>query len=213
VFTGLIEETGRVLEVARKSGSWRIAIEGPGIARRLKTGDSVSISGVCLTALSITKKSFEADLAEETVAITSLSRLTAGAVVNLELPMKAGSPLGGHIVQGHVDGVAELISLKQAAQGQDWRLRLRLPGNLARYVVNKGSITVEGISLTVASTDGETVDIAIIPHTYHATNLHALKAGGLLNIEVDVLAKYAEKRRASDEQSGITVERLISEGF
>jgi riboflavin synthase len=212
VFTGLIEETGKVLEVTRISGGWRIAIEGPGIARRLKTGDSVAVSGVCLTALNITKKSFEADLAEETVAITSLSRLTAGAVLNLELPMKAGSPLGGHIVQGHVDGVADLISLKRTG-GQDWRLRLVMPHELTKYVVDKGSIAVEGISLTVATIKDGIAEIAIIPHTYSATNLHRLNPGAQLNIEVDVLAKYAEKSKSVGAPDGITVEQLMREGF
>lgn len=211
MFTGLIEATGSVRDVSKKSGSWRISIEAPAIARRLKTGDSVAVSGVCLTALNISKSSFEADLAAETVAKTSLSRLQSGAIVNLELPMKAGSPLGGHIVQGHVDCVGKLVSLKRVPGGEDWRLVLGVPSALGKYVVNKGSITVEGISLTVAKIAGTDVEIAVIPHTYDVTNLRALKAGALLNIEVDVLSKYAEKQRHSRES--ITVERLLSEGF
>jgi riboflavin synthase len=212
MFTGLIEETGKVATVAKKRGGWKIRVDAAKIARRLKTGDSVAVSGVCLTALNISKTSFEADLAEETVARTSLSRLKTGAMVNLELPMKAGSPLGGHIVQGHVDGVASLISLKKTS-GEDWRLRLSLPKQLANYVVEKGSLAVEGISLTVAKIAGEIVDIAVIPHTHKATNLSRLKVNDPLNIEVDVLAKYAEKRGAAGAPGSITAEGLLREGF
>jgi riboflavin synthase len=209
MFTGLIEQTGKVAAIAKRGG-WKIKISASSIAKQLTTGDSVAVSGVCLTALNISKTSFEAHLAEETVARTSLSRLKTGSVVNLELPTKAGSPLGGHVVQGHVDGVAQLLSLKKTA-GEDWRLRLSLPRELAKYVVNKGSISVEGISLTVAKIAGEVVEIAIIPHTYSATNLNRLKAGDPLNIEVDVLAKYAEKRKSA--AAGVTVEALLREGF
>ena len=213
MFTGLIEETGKIASVTKRHGGWRIRIKAAGVARRLTTGDSVAVSGVCLTALNITKTSFEADLAEETVARTSLSRLDANSIVNLELPTRSGSPLGGHIVQGHVDGVATLASLKKTA-GQDWRLRLSLPQGLAKYIVNKGSITIEGISLTVAKIVGDSVEIAIIPHTYSATNLPHLKAGAPLNIEVDVLAKYAEKSKAAGRSAdGITVAQLLCEGF
>jgi riboflavin synthase len=212
MFTGLIEETGIVRSVKKTRRSWRIVIEAPEISRKLRRGDSVAVSGVCLTALDITKQTFAADLAQETVQRTSLSHLAAGAIVNLELPAKAGSPLGGHIVQGHVDGVAELLSLKRVAGGEDWRLTLRLPTGLETYVVDKGSITVEGISLTVARITGQDVEIAVIPHTYAVTNLKNIRPGALLNIEVDVLAKYAAKQ-ADAKGASITVEELLSEGF
>ncbi len=211
MFTGLIENVGKVREVNKRSGSWRIVVDAPAVARKLRKGDSVAVSGVCLTALAITRNSFAADLAEETVRRTSLSRLAAGSAVNLELPMKAGSPLGGHIVQGHVDGIAKLLSLEKAG-AQDWRLKLELPAGLQKYVVDKGSITVEGISLTVAAVSGRNVEIAVIPHTYSATNLNRLRTGGSLNIEVDVLAKYAEKRELA-APSAVTKELLIREGF
>lgn len=212
MFTGLIEEVGKVRHVSQREGGWRIVVETGALARRLKLGDSVAVSGVCLTALDISRDSFAADLAEETVARTSLSRLAKGSVVNLELPMKAGSPLGGHIVQGHVDGVAKLVSMQRVKNGNDWRLTLELPAGLERYVVAKGSITVEGISLTVAAIRGRKVEIAVIPHTYSATNLKNLAKNALLNIEVDVLAKYAEKRDRSTS-SAITKELLLREGF
>src|SRR5882672_9620752 len=154
MFTGLVGELGTVRSVSRRDGTLRIVISADSVTRKLKTGDSVAVSGVCLTALDITKKFFAADLAVETVAKTSLSRLARRSIVNLELPMKAGSPLGGHIVQGHVDGVGKLISLNRIPRGTDWRLILELPRDLKRFVVEKGSITVEGISLTVAKIRG-----------------------------------------------------------
>ena len=212
MFTGLIEQTGTIAAIRGGEGTTRIRVSAPGIAARLKEGDSVAVSGVCLTALSPTADSFEADLAQETIARTSLSRLEPGRLVNLELPMSAGTPLGGHIVQGHVDGTAKLISLDPTVTGSEDRwLVLEIPPQLTRYVVEKGSITVEGISLTVAKIDNNRVTIAIIPHTYRATNLNALGPGDFLNIEVDVLARYAEKQRG--EQRQWTVEQLVTRGF
>lgn len=226
MFTGLIEAVGTVGAVDTTRGTARIIIAAPAsLIRRLNTGDSVAVSGVCLTALDIdvTGGTFAADLAAETVARTSLSRLHCGSVINLELPTPAGTPLGGHIVQGHVDGVGNLLALEPvlSASGSattDWWLRLALPEGCVRYVVAKGSITVEGISLTVARIEGNAVTIAVIPHTYAATNLHTLTSGSPLNVEVDVLAKYAERlasQRAIGENSNfeLTVEYLIANGY
>lgn len=213
MFTGLIEEVGRVKSVKNVRGTMQIVIEASTVTRGLKTGDSVSVSGVCLTALDITRKSFRADLAEETVKRTSLSWLRPGSLVNLELPTRAGTPLGGHVVQGHVDGVGKLVELSQVKGAEDWKLVCELPDGLERYVVHKGSIAIEGISLTVARIDGRRVSVAIIPHTYDATNLKSLKGGAPLNIEADILAKYAEKMFQGEKSEGVTMERLISEGF
>jgi riboflavin synthase len=219
MFTGLVEAAGEVLSFTQGAGAARLTVAAPGIAGRLRTGDSVSVSGVCLTALGIEPDAFpprfSADLAVETIARTTLSRLRPGSVVNLELPTPAGSPLGGHVVQGHVDGTGVLLALDPVAAGEtatDWVLRLRLPDALMRYVVEKGSITVEGISLTVAGVAGDEVRIAIIPHTYAATNLHTLKPGDAVNIEVDVLAKYAESR-GREQRKELTVEYLIANGY
>jgi riboflavin synthase len=213
MFTGLIQQTGTITSINSGGGTARIHISAPGLASQLKEGDSVAVSGVCLTAIAPKKDSFEADLAEETVARTSLSHLKPGRVVNLELPMQAGTPLGGHIVQGHVDERGTLISLNPTSPGSEDRwLIVDIPRELARYVVEKGSITVEGISLTVARIEENRVTIAIIPHTYKATNLHALLAGDSLNIEVDVLARYAEKQR-DEQRHHWTVEELVSRGF
>lgn len=212
MFTGLIQQTGKVVAVESGGATMRIRVSAPGISGELKEGDSIAVSGVCLTAIAPSSDSFNADLAAETVARTSLSRLKAGHVVNLELPMNAGTPLGGHIVQGHVDGTAKLISCERTApKSEDRWLRIEIPEGLTRYVVEKGSITVEGISLTVAGIDGSRVTIAIIPHTYKATNLNTLSVGDSLNIEVDVLARYAEKQKHSARLW--TIEELVNRGF
>ncbi|HUS19558.1 MAG TPA: riboflavin synthase [Terriglobales bacterium] len=214
MFTGLIEEVGKLVEIGGSDGARRIVVRSSQLIKELKPGDSIAVNGVCLTALDLTQDSFAADLAAETVARTSLTRLGTGAPVNLELPTKAGGRLGGHVVQGHIDGVGKLSSLTQRPHAGDWMLNLELPSGLERYVVFKGSIAVEGISLTVAKIHGQEVSIAIIPHTYQATNLHVLQPGDPVNIEVDVIAKYAEKMLQGEAApSGITTDRLMSEGF
>lgn len=212
MFTGLIEEVGAVEDVTRRHGTPRIKVRAERLAAQLKTGDSICVSGVCLTALNIRADSFEADLAAETVARTSLARLKPGARLNLELPTRAGAPLGGHVVQGHVDGVGRLLRLDRALGGKDRLLVVEITEGMERYVVAKGSIAIEGISLTVAEIKGREVTVAVIPHTYQATNLSTLGAGAPVNIEVDVLAKYAEKRD-TDSASHITLDRLLAEGF
>lgn len=213
MFTGLIQQTGTIASLENRAGTMRIRVSAPGLASRLKEGDSVALSGVCLTALSPTADSFEADLAQETIARTSLSQLARGRLVNLELPTPAGTPLGGHIVQGHVDGTGKLLALEPASKGSGDRwLDIEIPAELIRYLVEKGSITVEGISLTIANISGTRVRIAVIPHTYAATNLHALAAGDPINIEVDVLARYAEKLQDQPKRTW-TIEELVSKGF
>jgi riboflavin synthase len=226
MFTGLIETTGSVLSIDQREGSRRIAIAAPGIS--LRTGDSVAVSGVCLTAVDLEPSLFHADLAAETVARTSLSLLTPGATVNLELPTPAGAPLGGHVVQGHVDATGTLLSLQpvdaHAEPGiADWWLRVAVPTQLSRYMVEKGSIAIEGISLTIArwepgGPEGDIVSVAIIPHTYARTNLHSLKVGQAVNIEADVLIKFMEQRSSMEKRPGktpfdLSVEYLIANGY
>ncbi len=226
MFTGLVATTGTIRSLENASvesqrGAERLTVAGPSwLVRGLHAGDSVAVSGVCLTALDINTDSntFAADLAAETIARTSLSRLHPGSIVNLELPTPAGTPLGGHIVQGHVDGVGWVQALDPVAgkpgTSTDWRLRLTIPEECARYVVEKGSITVEGISLTVARVEGTAVEIAIIPHTYSTTNLHALSPGSAINIEVDVMAKYAERGAAAKSPKfQLTVDYLVANGY
>ena len=220
MFTGLIETTGTLLALTRSEGSTRITIAAPTLAAKLNPGDSIAVNGVCLTALDIEPNAFpprfSADLAAETLSRTTLAHLGEGSTVNLELPTPAGSPLGGHVVQGHVDGTARLVSLDPItpdAPNTDWRLRLELPETLVRYVVPQGSITIEGISLTVAALRERIVEIAIIPHTYQATSLHGLLPGSMLNIEVDVLAKDAERREAKGAEEWLTEQYLIANGY
>ena len=225
MFTGLIESLGSIVSVERREGAQRITVEAPEIAARLHSGDSVAVSGVCLTALEIAPPIFHADLAAETVARTSLAALAPGSKVNLELPTPAGAPLGGHVVQGHVDATGTLISLKPTNADADpkladWWLRIAVPSAISKYVVEKGSIAIEGISLTVArferdTPEGDIVSVAIIPHTYAATNLHALKAGQSVNLEADVLMKFAEERleREKKDEFEITLEYLVANGY
>jgi riboflavin synthase len=210
MFTGLIETTGTIVSVNQREGSRRIAIAAPGIS--LRTGDSIAVSGVCLTAVDLEPSLFHADLAAETVARTSLSLLAPGATVNLELPTPAGAPLGGHVVQGHVDGTGTLLSLEPVdAHAEPGDRRLVAQGScsraVSRYMVEKGSIAIEGISLTIArwepgTPEGDVVSVAIIPHTYARTNLHALKAGQAVNIEADVMIKFMEQRSFMEKRSG-----------
>jgi len=216
MFTGIIETTGEVISFAPGTGAARLVVGAPGLAEHLRKGDSIGVSGVCLTALEMGPDWFAADLAAETIARTTLSQLHPGSRVNLELPTPAGAPLGGHVVQGHVDGVGTLTALDPVTGGvdSDWVLRARLPQALTRYVVEKGSIAVEGISLTVAGIEGSEIWIAILPHTYTATNLHTLTPGMGVNIEVDVLAKYAESRAlAEPSKRELTVEYLLANGY
>jgi riboflavin synthase len=212
MFTGLIQETGQIAAVRQRGGKTRITISARSTPRELKLGDSVAVSGVCLTAVAIGRKDFSADLAEETLQRTSLGNLKKGSTVNLELPARPQDRLGGHVVQGHVDGVGKLLRLEKIKGRDDWRLVVEIPQAIAKYVVPQGSISVEGISLTVARIESNQIEVAIIPHTYEATNLRSLRAGSPVNIEVDVLAKYAEKLH-KEVPAKLTVEGLVKQGF
>ncbi|HTV82719.1 MAG TPA: riboflavin synthase [Acidobacteriaceae bacterium] len=219
MFTGIIERTGTVSSVEARSGTTRIAISAPGLAERLRVGDSFAVSGTCLTALEMAPPLVFADLAAETLARTSLGWLRPGSVVNLELPTPAGAPLGGHVVQGHVDGCGEFISLEPVNANADpaltdWWLRVRVPENARTFMVEKGSIAVEGISLTIAAWDGEVVDVAILPHTRNATNLRVLQPGDPVNVEADVMMKLAvEQKRKPISTLEATLEYLIANGY
>ncbi|SRR6266498_1521632 len=214
MFTGIIEEVGRVASIKTKGEQRRLTVFCSKLLPELKPGDSVSVSGVCLTAVEIAKTSFAADLAQETWRRTSFSRLQRDALVNLELPMRASGRFDGHVVQGHVDGVGTVVDLKPIPDGSDYWLSLNVPSELTRYIVSKGSLAIEGISLTVAGIEGTQVRFAIIPHTADATNLRSLKPGNPVNLEVDVIAKYVEKMMAGEKaQSSITLEKLVRAGF
>jgi riboflavin synthase len=214
MFTGIVEEVGRITRIEQRGENRRITIAAKNAPKELKTGYSVAVSGVCLTALDIKPGSFCADLAPETWARTSLSRIHEGAPVNLELPMKADGRFGGHIVQGHVDGVGKVIALERIADSENWCLRIELPRDVERYTVYKGSVCIEGISLTVAKLEDGICTVAIIPHTVEMTNLNSLKPGDPVNLEADLIAKYVEKMMSREPaESTLTVEELVRQGF
>jgi riboflavin synthase len=214
MFTGIIEEVGRITNIGHENENRRLTVSSSNLVKELKKGDSIAVSGVCLTAVEIAPKSFGADLAEETWNRTSFSRIKPGALVNLELPMRADGRFGGHIVQGHVDGTGKFVALDEIPGADNYWLRIEIPPDLARYVIFKGSLSIEGISLTVAKVEGTEVTVAIIPHTTEMTNLKSLKPGDPVNLEVDMIAKYVEKMMRGDStNSSINVERLVREGF
>lgn len=247
MFTGIIEQTGTLVSLRDTGGVRRLTVETPGLAARLREGDSLGVSGVCLTALDVDPTYFHADLAQETLDKTSLGALAAGSKVNLELPTAAGSPLGGHIVQGHVDGTGILTALEPVIarddpafdpQTTDWTLKVRVPENVRQWMVPKGSVAIEGISLTIAGVsgaaggslphekcDGEEITIAILPLTYWRTNLHTLSPGAPVNVEADVLVKLAYQQMLSNPglksqtwstpkpESELTEAWLVANGF
>jgi riboflavin synthase len=191
VFTGIVRERGRVLAAEENGDGVRLRIAAPQTAATASLGDSVSVSGVCLTAVAVDGGELAFDAVPETLARTTLAELTAGADVNVEPALRAGDPLGGHYVQGHVDGVGRVRSLEPEGDGA--LLRLDVPRELLRYCVEKGSLAVEGVSLTVAELDERGVAIALVPHTLRETTLGAVQPGDGVNLEVDVLAKYVER--------------------
>jgi riboflavin synthase len=213
MFTGIIEEVGHIARIDQHGENRRITIEAKNVTRELRTGDSCAVSGVCLTALDITPESFAADLAPETWVRTSLSRIHPGASVNLELPLAAHGRLGGHIVQGHVDGTGRFEALERIEDSEGFWLHIQVPAELEKYLVYKGSIAIEGISLTVAKLEGLRCSVAIIPHTVECTNLGSLKPGDPVNLETDIVAKYLEKWTARDRQPGLNKESLVAKGF
>lgn len=192
MFTGIIEELGHVRSIEQKATGSRLEISCQTVLSDAYEGSSISVNGVCLTALDITPQSFAADLAPETLLRTNLGELHPGSLVNLERPLAATGRLSGHVVQGHVDGTGEFLSFELLG-GENWWLRIRIPENLDRYVIYKGSLAIDGVSLTVAEVKQRIVSVTIIPHTYERTSLRQHKPGDKVNLECDVLAKYVEK--------------------
>lgn len=223
MFTGIIEGLGKVesLTAADDGGKLRISLASiPQIAKGMKKGDSIAVNGCCLTVVEFTKKHFSADLSGETLRRTSLGEKKPGDPVNLERPLAAGAWLGGHFVQGHVDGVGRVTAL--TPEGENWWLSIRVPENLRRYVAEKGSVSIEGVSLTIARWNNGVADIAVIPFTHQNTNIHSLRPGDAVNLEVDILAKYVESllsTRASrtttklDMVEGLSLKELAEQGF
>lgn len=208
MFTGIIEETGKIQSVTNS----KIIISADTVLKETKCGDSIAVNGVCLTVTGLKTGSFEADVSSETMKVTALGQLKPEEYVNLERALKLSDRLGGHIVTGHIDGTGRCIYIKK--EGDFYNLAIELTSELSRYVVKKGSITVNGISLTVAEVSNNIVNIAVIPLTYENTNLKTIKVNDLLNIETDVLARYVEKfLSTSDNKSGISMKFLMENGF
>lgn len=191
MFTGIIEELGKVRSVEERGENARIIIEARRVVQGTNQGDSIAVNGVCLTALDITGDSFAADVSRETLGRSTLGSLKPGTGVNLERSVTAEARLGGHIVQGHVDGRGQLLGIED--HGESWTVRFGYPADIGRYLVFKGSIAVEGISLTIAGLTDEYFEVAIIPKTWEVTNLSQLKVGDAVNLEVDVIGKYVER--------------------
>lgn len=199
MFTGLVQEVGRISSVRASDGGARLKVSAP-LADALETGDSVLVNGVCLTAVGVDSTAFEADLSPETLRRSSLGELGSGDRVNLELPLRASDRLGGHIVQGHVDAVAELREVHEEGGGRD--LQLEAPPAALRYVVEKGSVALDGVSLTVTEVHEDGFSVSLIPETLARTNLGDARPSRKLNLEVDVLAKYVEKLVAPAQADG-----------
>jgi len=208
MFTGIIEELGTV-----ETAGARLAVRCSTVMQDLVEGASIAVNGVCLTAVDLRPGGFSADLAPETLRRSNLGDLHAGSRVNLERPLSASGRLDGHIVQGHVDGTGEFLGLDSLG-ADNWWLRIRVPAELDPFLVFKGSIAIDGISLTIASLESDVLAVTIIPHTYKNTTLGGYRIGARLNLECDVLAKHVEKLlKKLDLKGGLTVEKLREQGF
>ena len=208
MFTGIVEEIGKVVRAQKE----KLTVKCVSVLEGTKIGDSIAVNGVCLTVTELLDDAFVVDVSPETSKVTNLSSLNASNYVNLERAMKADGRFGGHIVAGHVDGLAKIIEIKKSANF--YNLKLELDNSLTKYMISKGSVTVNGISLTIASVERTFINIAIIPHTFENTNLMYLKNADFVNVEVDMVAKYIEKfLLSSDNESRISREFLQKNGF
>jgi len=214
MFTGIIEELGRLEAVEPRAAGSRLRIGARTVMSDLREGDSVSVNGVCLTAVDLKPGSFAADASPETLQRSSLGALRTGSPVNLERALQANARLGGHIVQGHVDGIGRIVSLDLLGDN-NWWLKVQAPPELDRYLVFKGSVAIDGISLTVAALEDGVVSVTIIPHTYENTNLRGKRPGDVVNLETDVLARYVEKMLGTLDlkQSRLTIGDLREQGY
>jgi riboflavin synthase len=215
VFTGIIEHLGTIESLSNGKDGGRVTIQAPSLATSLPVSGSVAVNGCCLTVVACDKETFSADLSAETLAKTSFSKLKKSTRVNLEQPLTAGKEFGGHFVLGHVDGTGTVSGVEP--EGEGWRYSVQVPDDLAKYVVSKGSITIDGISLTVARWENHIAEIAVIPFTYEHTNIRDRKPGDVVNLEADVLGKYVERylqaRSSLSTENSLSVENLVSQGF
>jgi len=216
MFTGIIQAVGKIAAIEQKGGDARMRVDtGRLDMSNVNTGDSIAVSGVCLTAVEHSASGFAADVSGETLSRTTLGRLRPGDAVNLEKALTLGTPLGGHLVSGHVDGVGTVVSREE--EGRSVRFRFQAPDTLARYIAEKGSICVDGVSLTVNAVNGAKFDVNIVPHTLAETTLGNLRTGSNVNLEVDLLARYLERlvlgEGAAKSGSAVTRELLAQHGF
>ncbi len=220
MFTGLIQSIGHLQAKEERGGDARLTFSLKDLdLSSIELGASIAVNGVCLTAIEWTATSYVADVSRETLALTTLGSLALNSTLNFEKSLTLQTPLGGHLVSGHVDGVAEVVSLSEAANA--WHIRLRAPESLSRYIAKKGSVCLDGISLTVNEVDGHEFEIMIIPHTFTATNIHTWSQGTQVNLEVDLIARYLERlftaKNTTNEQSfatdGLTYEKILSSGL
>ncbi|MGA2131411.1 MAG: riboflavin synthase [Bryobacteraceae bacterium] len=213
MFTGIIEELGAVESIQNRDAGARLAIRCHKVLEDLKEGASIAVNGVCLTAVELRADAFSADLAPETLRRSNLGALRAQARVNLERPLSPNGRLSGHIVQGHVDATGEFLSLEMLGD-DNWWLKVRVPPEIDNYLVFKGSVAIDGISLTIAALDADVLSVTIIPHTYRHTTLGTYQPGSRVNIECDILAKHVEKLvRNLDLKPRLTIERLREQGY
>lgn len=198
MFTGIIEAVGRVAAIEPKGGDVRLTIDSAGLdLSDVALGDSIAANGVCLTVIELTESGYAVDVSGETLRLTSIGNLQPGSRVNLERAMQAGDRFGGHMVSGHVDGLGEVLSLEEDARSV--RFRIRVPAELARYIAHKGSVTVDGTSLTVNRVEGCEFELNIIPHTFEMTVFGDYRPGSKVNIEVDIIARYLERLLLGDK--------------
>lgn len=218
MFTGIIEHLGTIESLALRDDGGRVTIHAPALASKLAVSNSIAVNGCCLTIVSVDKDRFSADLSGETIRKTSFGAnrgaLQQGARVNLEQPLTAGQEFGGHFVLGHVDGTGRVAHVR--AEGDNWWFGVRVPDEFAHYVVPKGSITIDGVSLTIAGCREDSVEIAVIPYTYEHTNIRQRKPGDAVNLEADILGKYVERyleARSSKPMTTISIAELTEQGF
>jgi riboflavin synthase len=219
MFTGIIQSVGALLDLKQKGGDVELSVQtGKLDMQDIVLGDSIAVNGVCLTAVTLGKNSFSADVSRETLSLTSLGELTTGSPVNLEKALTLQTPLGGHLVSGHVDGLATVVS--RHPDGRSERFEIKAPRKLAKYIAEKGSITMDGVSLTVNKVDGATFELNIVPHTLLETIIGHYQAGTQVNLEVDVVARYLERllqgnsaAENSKDTSAISREFLAKHGF
>ncbi len=211
MFTGIVEELGSVKALTRSAGAARLTIAASSVLVNTALGDSICVNGVCLTAVHLTPSEFSADVAVETLNVTNLGELKVGAKVNLERALQLSSRIGGHLVSGHVDAVGRISSRRE--EGNGWRITIEASSAILRYVIRKGSIAVDGISLTVADVDRSGFSIAMIPHTAKLTTLGYKNSGDSVNLEVDIIGKYVERLLAGRVEGGVSLDLLSKNGF